>query len=199
MTLCKQLMIAGALSLSALSSVAAPVLSFNNSNGNVAQNYHVGDTVSLDFWVSGLTGTNGAGGLDLGAFDMDFSFNGNVTGFQNATFSSDLSDSLFDILDANSTSSNALNLFGLSFSLDLSNQADSFKLFTLKFTANQAGISSIKLDKFLLGDFDGAPINAESFLADITVSDSVSVPEPSSIALFLSALGLMALRRRTRA
>ncbi|GGY68689.1 hypothetical protein GCM10011613_11200 [Cellvibrio zantedeschiae] len=197
--LIKKILAVGVLGLFASSAYATPVLSFGNSGSNLAQWYNVGDTVSLDLWVSGLDGTDGdgLGGVDFAGFDMNLSFNGAVTGYQNTSFSSDLDDSLFYGLSSNPTSSNSLNLSGLSLSWDLSGQASALKLFTLVFTAGQAGTSTIKLDDFLLSDSWGLDFASSSYLAEITVKDRpASVPEPSTLMLFLSALGVMAVRRR---
>jgi hypothetical protein len=170
---------------------AAPVLSFGNSGSDIAQSYNLGDTVSLDFWISGLEAA------DLGGFDMNLSFNGAVTGYQNAAFSTDLDDSLFYGLAATPTSTNSLNLSGFSLLADLSAQVDALKLFTLVFTASEAGTSTIKLDDFLLADALGFELASASYLAEITVnSQPASVPEPGALGLMLGALALVWGRRR---
>lgn len=191
MNMFKKMLVMVAFGALASSAYAAPILSFGNSGGNVAQSYSVGDTVSLDFWISGLDAA------DLGGFDMNLSFNGAVTGYQNTVFSTDLDDSLFYGLTADSTSSNSVYLSGFSLLADLSSQASSLKLFTLAFTAGQAGTSTIQLDDFLLSDALGLELGAESYLAEITVSDKpASVPEPGTLGLMLTALALVAARRR---
>ncbi len=202
MNMFKKILAVSAFGLAASSAYATPVLSFGNSGGDVAHSYNVGDTVSLDFWISGLDGTDGDGfgGLDFGGFDMNLSFNGAVTGYQNTAFSSDLDDSLFYGLDAHTTSSNSLNLSGVSLAWDFSGQASALKLFTLAFTAGQAGTSTIKLDDFILSDSWGAEFASNSYLAEITVNDKpASVPEPSSLGLLAGALALLLVRRRKAA
>jgi hypothetical protein len=190
--------VAGAFNLLAASAYAAPVLSFGNSGGDTAHAYQVGDTVSLDLWISGLEGTDDLGGLDLGAFDMNLSFNGGVTGYQNTLFSTDLDDSLFYGLSAAPTSSNGLNLSGLSLLWDFSSQLSAFKLFTLSFSADNAGVSTLKLDDFILSNSWGEQFASANYLAEITVTDKpVSVPEPSTLGLLLSALALVFVRRRS--
>ncbi len=165
---------------------ATPVLSFGNSGGDVAQSYNLGDTVSLDVWISGLEAT------DLGGFDMNLSFNGAVTGYQQTVFSTDLDDSVFYGLAAVPTSSNSLNLSGFSLLADLSTQADALKLFTLVFTAGEAGTSTLKLDDVLLSDAMGLELASESYLAEITVNGTpASVPEPGALGLILGALALV--------
>lgn len=192
--LVKKILAVSALGLAATSAYATPILSFGNSGSNVAQSYNVGDTVSLDFWISGLEGD------DLGGFDMNLSFNGAVTGYQNTVFSTDLDDSLFYGLSADPTSSNGLYLSGFSLLADLSGQANSLKLFTLAFTAGQVGSSTIKLDDFILSDALGSEFASASYLAEITVKDQpTSVPEPSSLGLLAGALALLLVRRRKAA
>lgn len=165
---------------------ATPVLSFGNSGGDVAQSYNLGDTVSLDVWISGLEAT------DLGGFDMNLSFNGAVTGYQQTVFGTDLDDSVFYGLAAVPTSSNSLNLSGFSLLADLSTQADALKLFTLVFTAGEAGTSTLKLDDVLLSDAMGLELASESYLAEITVKGTpASVPEPGALGLILGALALV--------
>ena len=198
MNMFKKMMVAGALCLCAGSALAAPVLSFGNAGANVAHDYTVGDSIALDLWVSGLDGSDDLGGLDLAGFDFNLSFNGAVTGYQGTTFSSDLDDSLFYGLDVSPTSSNSVNLSGLSLLADLSAQASEFKLFTLLFSADHAGISSIKIDDFILANSWFGSFSSDNFLADITVNEkAVTVPEPSSLGLLLLALGALVIRRRT--
>lgn len=190
-------LVAGVFNLLAASAYAAPVLSFGNSGGDSAHTYQVGDTVSLDLWISGLDSTDDLGGLDLAGFDMNLSFNGGVTGYQNTLFSTDLDDSLFFGLTAMPTSGNGLNLSGLSLLWDLSPQASAFKLFTLNFSADNAGVSTLKLDDFILSNSWGEAFASANYLAEITVTDkSVSVPEPGTLGLLFSALALVFLRRR---
>lgn len=190
-------LVAGVFNLLAASAYATPVLSFGNSGGDSAHTYQVGDTVSLDLWISGLDSTDDLGGLDLAGFDMNLSFNGGVTGYQNTLFSTDLDDSLFFGLTAMPTSGNGLNLSGLSLLWDLSPQASAFKLFTLNFSADNAGVSTLKLDDFILSNSWGEAFASANYLAEITVTDkSVSVPEPGTLGLLFSALALVFLRRR---
>lgn len=200
MNMFNKLIAVSALGLAATGAYATPVLSFGNAGANVAHSYNVGDTVSLDFWISGLDGTDDLGGFDLGGFDMNLSFNGAVTGYQNAVFSSDLDDSLFYGLAATPTSGNSVNLSGVSLAWDFSGQASALKLFTLAFTAGQAGISTIKLDDFLLSDSWGNELAGDSYLANITVNEKpTSVPEPGSLGLLLGALAMVWASRRSKA
>lgn len=196
MNMFKKMMAASALCLLASASYAVPVLSFGNAGANVAHDYTVGDTIALDFWISGLDSSDDLGGADLGGFDFNFSFNGAATGYQGATFSSDLDDSFFYGLDASSSSSNSVNLSGFSLLADLSAQASEFKLFTLLFSADQVGTSTIKLEDFILSNSWATELTGDNYLAEINVK-SVDVPEPSSLGLLLLALGAVFIRRRT--
>lgn len=193
-------LVAGAFNLVAASAYATPVLSFGNTGANSSHTYNVGDTVSLDLWIAGLDGSDDLGGLDLAGFDMNLSFNGGVTGYQNTLFSTDLDDSFFYGLSANPTSSNSLNVSGLSLLWDLSAQANQFKLFTLNFTADHAGVSSLGLDDFILSNSWGVEFASDKYLAEITVNDkSVSVSEPGGLGLLMGALALVVMRRRKAA
>ena len=186
-----------ASALLASSAYATPVLSFGNTGGDVAQTYYQGDTVALDLWISGLDSSDDQGGADLAGFDMNLSFNGAVTGYQNTLFSSDLDDSLFYGLAAVPGSSDSLNLSGLSLLFDLSGQASQLKLFTLVFTADQLGTSLLKIDDLLLVNSGFMELGAESFLAQIDVIQKpTSVPEPSSLGLLMGALALVYASRR---
>ncbi len=195
MNLFKKMMAVSALCLLANASYAAPVLSFGNAGANVAHDYTVGDTIALDFWISGLNGSDDLGGVDLGGFDLNLSFNGAVTGYQGTTFSSDLDNSLFYGLDASSSSTNSVNLSGVSLLADLSAQASEFKLFSLLFTADQVGTSTIKLEDFILSNSWFTELASDNYLAEINVRP-VTVPEPSSLGLLLLALGAIVIRRR---
>lgn len=195
MNLFKKMMAVSALCLLANASYAAPVLSFGNAGANVAHDYTVGDTIALDFWISGLNGSDDLGGVDLGGFDLNLSFNGAVTGYQGTTFSSDLDNSLFYGLDASSSSTNSVNLSGVSLLADLSAQASEFKLFSLLFTADQVGTSTIKLGDFILSNSWFTELASDNYLAEINVRP-VTVPEPSSLGLLLLALGAIVIRRR---
>ena len=187
-----------ACNLLAVSAYAAPVLSFGNSGSNSSHTYQVGDTLSLDLWTSGLDGTDDFGGLDLGGFDMNLSFNGAVTGYQNTVFSTDLDDSLFYGLLASPTSGNSVNLSGLSLLWDLSSQASQLKLFTLSFSADYAGVSTLNLSDVILSNSWFSEFASDNYLAEITVTDKqVSVPEPGSLGLLLGALALVFVRRRS--
>ncbi len=195
MNLFKKMMAVSALCLLANASYAVPVLSFGNTGANVAHDYTVGDTIALDFWISGLNGSDDLGGVDLGGFDLNLSFNGAVTGYQGTTFSSDLDNSLFYGLDASSSSTNSVNLSGVSLLADLSAQASEFKLFSLLFTADQVGTSTIKLGDFILSNSWFTELASDNYLAEINVRP-VTVPEPSSLGLLLLALGAIVIRRR---
>jgi len=188
---------ASAFAMLATSAYATPVLSFGNMGSDVTQSYYQGDTVSLDLWISGLDSSDDLGGADLAAFDMNLSFNGAVTGYQNTLFSSDLDDSVFYGLAAVPTSGNGLNVSGLSLLADLSAQASQLKLFTLVFTADQLGTSLVKVDDFLLANSVFLELGADSFLAQINVIQKpTSVPEPSSLGLLMGALALVYASRR---
>lgn len=189
--------VGSAFTLIADLSFATPILSFENMGSDINKSYYVGDTISLDLWVSGLDGNDNVGGSDLGWFDLHFSFNNAVTGYQNTVFSSDLNDSLFFGLSATQTSSNTVNNFGISLLFDLSSQANEFKLFTLVFSADQIGASILQLDNILLADSWANELISDNFFAEINVSETlVDVPEPSGWSLLLGIFALVVVRHR---
>jgi hypothetical protein len=189
----------GALALLASTAQAIPVLSFENANTNIQQTYFQGDTINIGLWISGLEGTDTSGGFDLGGFDLNLSYNGAVTDYQNTTFNSALDDSAFLFLSADQLSLHLTNLAGISVEEDLSGQADQFQLFTLAFTANQLGTSLLQLDSSLLSNSQASELLSSNFLAEITVVEKpVSVTEPGSLVLMgIGLFGIIHLRRRS--
>ena len=194
------LILSGSMMLS-MSTEATPILSFNNAGANIEQTYNVGDTISLDLWISGLAGNDAGGGADLGGFDFDLNFNGGITEYKNATASTSLDDNFFDLWAATPNGSNKVDFFGVSLSFDLTGQTDAFKLFTLEFTANQAGTSVLDFGSILLSDSFAFALDTNSFNTSLIVQDvpSVTVSEPNTLGLFmLGLIGSTLISRKTR-
>ncbi|ALS98090.1 PEP-CTERM sorting domain-containing protein [Lacimicrobium alkaliphilum] len=169
------------------SSVAAPILSFNNEAAAVEQNYYLGDNISLELWISGLDSS------DLGGFDIGFVFDHAITSFQSVLFNDDWLDFGYSLGGAGT-----LNLASLSSQFDLSTQADALHLATLNFSADAVGSSMIAFSDVLLSDGFGFELSAQHFAATLNVSaqpDGNPVPEPGTIALLL--LGALAVRMKT--
>ena len=186
-----KLLLAGLLSLISYSTMAAPVLSFNNSGSNISQSYTLGDSIDLELWISGLQNA------DLGGFDIDLTFDGSITQFDLFTWSPAITNSaLFNATPG----SHSLGLDWVTFEFDLSAQTDAFKLGNLSFTAAALGSSHVEIDQFLLSDAWGQALSADSYRADITVQSNPSpapVPEPGTFSLFsLGVIGLLYGRRK---
>jgi len=164
---------------------SATTLSFVPSSNQVA----VGGNVAVDIRISDI----GAGD-DLGVFDFNVLFNAsvlNLTGYALGTGLGDVNSGDGFDFGAGSIGSGKFNLAELSFLSDLSSQASSFSLGTLYFTSVGAGSSLFSFSDVVLGDAFGNALTAD--LGNATIS---AVPEPQTVFLFLSGLGLVALLRR---
>lgn len=169
---------------------AAPILSFNNAQTDIAQTYQVGDTISLGVWLSGLED------VDLGGFDLNLVFNNAVSQFQNATFSADLDDSLFGDLAIVRPDANSLNLSGVSYDWDLSDQANEVQLFSLEFIAGSVGTSVLSFGSSLFSDGLGLELLTDNFMATLTVEGTPTpVDEPGTLAMLACGLALLTVRR----
>lgn len=165
-------------------SFAAPILSFNNQNAALEQNYYLGDNISLELWISGLDSA------DLGGFDIGFVFDQAITPFGSVLFNDDWLD-----FGGSLSGAGTLNLASLSSHFDLSSQADALHLATLNFSASAVGSSLLAFSSVLLSDGLGFELSAQDFAATLNVSaqpDGNQIPEPGSLALLL--LGALAVR-----
>jgi len=160
----------------------------------VEQTVTLGDSVSVDIFISGLTDSNA-----LGDFDFDLFFDSSILGLTSVSFGNQLGDSLQD----SSSGSGWANLNELSWesALDLvANQANSFSLATLTFNTLSIGTSEFFFDTiWALGDQNGDWLGGDFNKGLVNVIDSTTpIPEPSS--LLLLALGLLgvSLQRRAR-
>ena len=178
-------------SLLAASVIGAPAmattLSFVPSSGTVG----IGNSVAVDVRLTDLTA-----GADLGAFDFNVLFNASVFSLTGYTLGSALGDlSSFEAFDfsAGHSASGVFNLAEVSLLSDLSSQHDSFTLATLHFTALTRGDSALSLGGVVLGDANGGALSAG--LTGATIS---AVPEPETLLMFMSGLGLLGLAYRRR-
>jgi len=184
-----------ASSFIASSALAIPMLSFNNSGADISQTYNVGDSFNLDIWISGLETD------DLGAFDLEIGFNGSVTNLLIADFDLGLLSDFDFFPDPIVTGTNGAELVAAFLTIDLSSQADAFQIATLNFSASSIGSSIIDFSNVLLSDAFGLELSAISHNAEITVIGNnplTSVPEPSTLFLLFSGLGLRVLVSKRR-
>ena len=158
----------------------------------VAQDVKLHSSVTVDINISGLA----AGAApSLGAFDIDLNFDPTILSFSSATFGAGLDPvGIGTFNGATDFGGGLLNLFEVSLTptvfLDLF-QSDAFTLAQVTFEAIGAGLSDLGLSVLALSDGDGNSIGAE------TVGATVSVPEPSTLALLgLGLAGLGFARRK---
>lgn len=186
-----------ALAAGVLLAQAAPVVSVSP----VSQDIAVGGTATVDIVVSGLTDPTGGFSLTLG-FDSSI-----VSGL---SFLSDPDGKMgLAPLDlSGGFSGNSLDLFFVADAgeTDLSlatSEGASFTLATIKFTGLADGTSLLTLADVVLSSWDGS-----STLAGVTTSNgsicvgtcgSTDVPEPGSMLLVATAMGVLGIRRRRRA
>lgn len=146
---------------------AMPILSFNQQNADYLETIGIGESTIVDLWISGI----GAGD-DLAGFDISLAVNSFATSFDSVSYAV-LPE--FDILNPVSVSP-LISLSGLSFSADLSAQADSFQIATLSFTGMQVGTTMLSISSALLSDALAFDVNFAAFSATINVLDTTQVP-----------------------
>lgn len=158
-----------------------------------------GDTLAVDVRISGLNDTNTP---SLGVYDLDFSYDANLFHLNNivwgdSTLGNQLDLGGFGSLQEINVGSGWLNLFELSFdntsNLDLF-QAGEFTLFSVLFNAIDIGVGNFSLTANTLGDAFGNNFSVDAITGTQVIVDSTSVPEPSSLLLLLSMLGVISLR-----
>ena len=188
----KKLAIRAAMLVALMSSATAyavPILSFDNAMSDVSRILKLGDTLSVDLWISGLDLD------DLGGFDFDVNFNAAVTNLANASKNTALTE--FDIFEV-TPAANQVLFEGVSLFADLTLQADAFRLATFSFVASSIGTSILMLDPELLSDALGIRLDVQTFVANVTVTAPVSnpIPAPQPWLLLMAGGGLLYLRRR---
>lgn len=178
------------LASGALNAAQAASLSLSPS----AQNVTLGNSLSFDvlFNPEGSTAA-------LGAFDFNLTYDASLFGFSGSSFGKGLDVFGLGSIQNLTPSSGALNFFELS--LDsaadlLANQSmTSFKLATLSFTPQGTGNARFGLTVNALADAAGDSLVASATGALVNVT---AVPEPSSYAMLLAGLGMLALAKRRR-
>ncbi len=160
----------------------------------MVQDVMLGDPFNVDVNIAGL-GTFSP--PSLGAFDIDFTYDPAILGFNSVVFGNQL-DQLFGSIQFTTPGFGTLNLFEVSFDppfiLDAL-QPDSFTLASLTFDTLTLGSSSIDIAAINgLGDSFGFPLTATTSNASATVT-----PEPATLMLLGSGFaGMMAFRKKMK-
>ena len=181
---------------------ALPSYALTISLTPTSQAVAVGQTLQFDLVVSGLV--SGAA-PSLGTYDADISFNPSILGFTGAVFGDMVLGNQLDLFGLGSINSatpgiGTVNLFELSLDVpaDLNLlQSENFTLATLSFSALSSGTSSLRININALGDAFGNPLPAQIVGASATVNQGNSnpIPEPTSLALALAGLLVLATVR----
>jgi hypothetical protein len=168
----------------------------------VSQTVPVGSSVSVELWVSGLTGTGP--GVDLGDWAVQISYDDTIVSNTSNSFGTGLGSSLqSDFSVSGLIDMDEVSFEGLAF---FASQADSFRLATFNFDADSVGITDLSFvvdPPFVprAGDATGAEIPLETVGARIAVTDGgTTVPEsmgilPAAMAFALCCLAGARLRR----
>lgn len=159
--------------------------------------YDISDTIQGQLVVSDFDNT-------LGAFFAEINFQSADLSFINWQFGNGFDDGFgsyqFDDLN-NVTGSLYLEDYS-DFFADInilnSNQGSSFILASFSFKALSAGQHdlSFNANKTGLLDFDNYDVSTQLSNASFNVSNQVSVPEPASMLIFISALALLLVNRQ---
>ncbi len=153
-----------------------------------------GNPVTVDITVSDLG--NGTA-PSVGVFDLDFSYDAAILGFNSATFGNQLDLFGFGSLQlVDSSIAGTINLFELSFDFasDLDTlQAPSFVLASLMFDTLAVGTSNLSVASNSFGDSIGIELTPSIINASVDVTNNTTVPISSPVSLWLIFLGISAL------
>jgi hypothetical protein len=189
----------------------ASVISVNVSNSSLG----IGDTVNVDFRISGLTR---AIGDSLSGFDFDILYDEAAFSLTSYDFNDPVLGNQLDLLEAFSlgfygdvitTGGGVLDAYGVSGNSDWvldSDQADEFSFLNLSFRAIAETSSSVfeidLVDPNLLAldsMFNNLSVAYSPVSASVVVSDASTptpVPEPATLLLFsMGLLGVCFIRR----
>lgn len=158
----------------------------------------LGDLVQVDVRVSGLTDHAAP---SLGAYDLLVDFNYSLLEFSHVTWGDQLdleglgSLTLFDDADADWGTLGVAEISYDSITLLNDQQAGSFTLFSLFFTASALGNAGVYTSMLGLSDAEGLALTADA----VSGAQVAVVPVPAALPLLASGLLLLLgrLRRRT--
>lgn len=180
---------------------AAPIVSFNPAS----QDATIGDTVSVDIVVSGLTEA-------LGGFSLFLNFNDNVlagTGvsFNSTAFPGGCFSLLSPCFSFGGGGSGPLDIYFVAeddpgtLTTAQTPLLPAFTLATITFDAIDNGLSQLRLADVVLSDVDGFEIDGvQTVIGRVCVGGNCNnnVPEPGLLALFGAGLSALVVRRRAR-
>lgn len=144
----------------------------------------------------------GPGGSLLGGFDITIGWDDSILDLFG--WVTDPSGALgVAPLEIVTDGSGQINFFVVSFEFDLmpfQDQDSPFSLFTLTFDTIGLGTSPLDFLYLSLSDATGfLPIFPDEIIAgEVTVQEPVNVPEPSSLLLLLTGIGLLAAKGRSQ-
>jgi len=176
--------------------IAAPASAATIVFDPASETIDLGTSVTVDLVISDL-----GEDVALGAFDLEVTFDPAILELTAVTFGDQLGfpSGFVSISGFSSSPTGTISLFEISLeSIDdlNTNQADSFVLATLTFSATGAGVSSLDILNPILGDAEAYPLTAEITSGSITVT---AVPVPAVLVLFGSGLiGLFCGRKKER-
>jgi hypothetical protein len=151
--------------------------------------------VSVDVTISGL---GDATAPSLGSFDLNILYDPNILSFSGSSgisFGQQLD--LFNLGSVQMIDNSTLGIVNLlqvslDFADDLNSlQLSSFTMATLTFDTLFEGVSPLSVTANALGDANGNPLTADLNGAEIKVTSTATIPEPTTG--FLLAMGLAGL------
>ncbi len=160
---------------------------------------NIGDNLEVAVRISGL---DDASSPSLGVYDVNFLFDNSLFNFNSINWGDSAKGNQLDLsgfgsLQAVDSGAGWLNLLELSFddALDLDLlQAGEFTLFSVLLNTIAMGTGNFSLAANALGDAYGNNLSIDTINGIEIKSSAVSVPEPSTLLLFLGMVAFVMLR-----
>lgn len=173
---------------------ANPVWAISLSFNPFAQSVGAGASFEVDLVISGLEN------VDLGAFDVDISFDDSILQFKSYTLCNELGHLSWEADDwsLGDLGNGTVNINEVSWLWDLSSQSDSFTLARLFFTGLNTGTSDVTsglmYSRVVLSDAFGLELVTDVESASVTIAP---VPEPGTLMLFAAGIvGIVRFRKK---